>query len=67
MTTRRKTGVSHLHNQQPTASPKFASGGVVDAPFPLLDREFPLGTHQYSDETGEYAVDPETGKVIRKL
>ena len=66
MTTRRKTGVSHLHNQQPTAVPRVveAKPQPVEPPF---DRVFEPGTHHFSDESGEYTVDPETGKVIRKL
>lgn len=65
MTTRRKTGVSHLHAQPHV--PAYVDETVPEPVIPLPDRVFEVGTHQYSDETGEYAVDPETGKIIRKL
>ena len=38
-----------------------------DVPAEIARLEFPVGTHQYSDDCGEYAVDPKTGKVTRKL
>lgn len=61
----RKTGVSHLRTE-PSKPSRVVETEPEDVQ-PPFDRVFEVGTHQFSDETGEYAVDPETGKVLRKL
>jgi hypothetical protein len=62
---RRRSAVSHLTNIQPAPAAVAPTPPLPSAP--LDARVWPIGTHHVSDETGEYLVDPATGKVLRKL
>ncbi len=51
-----------------TSLPAPAPAADTPSPAPASgERLYPIGTRQVSDETGEYEVDPATGRVIRKL